>query len=214
MNSDMLKGKRLEWFHRGLCWHYMRSILWLFLVWTLDCSPSTIPAVVTVFWDPLSCLTVSEISCLFFYFYFFSYIMGDWIFGRKWNQTSPKSAKNPSASVSLGLSVLLFYYFPLREGFFFFFFSWGNAIQDWPSVWHESIDIFVYAFYNITVNDWWIYRTYFLFCYISYIHKYIYIKMFTIRFLIFNFFFWVIKWMKSYKSRNVAGVCQCYLLVV
>lgn len=55
--------------------------------------------------------------------------------------------------------------------------TWGNAIHHQPSVYrHEPIDFFCVYYIKITVNDWEIYRTYILFCYISYIHKYIYQK--------------------------------------
>lgn len=43
------------------------------------------------------------------------------------------------------------------------------------------------------------YTELFLFCYISYIHKYIYIKMFTIRFLLFFFHF---EWLSEWRLGN------------
>lgn len=145
-------------FWRGSSWndfildcarHYMRSILLLYCV---DVGLQSL--------QHSSCKqylgVISPLSSVFLNIVSFT---DDRAFSRKWNQTSPKSAKKtpsasapPSPSPLLGSSIRPFFFVLLftalqRVDLFLLSFSLrGNAIHCRPSVyWHESIDIFVYV---------------------------------------------------------------------
>lgn len=154
MSRDFFRTEWVDWtFRRGSSWNDFildcadttEGQYCCFVVWTLDRSPSCIPAVNSI-WEILHRLAV------FLEYYLFH----GWLNGTK---RSPQSAKNPSASVPSGLlSVPLFYFSQLYEGSISFCslsLSEGTQYTCRPSLyWHESIDIFVYVLYNITVNDW------------------------------------------------------------
>lgn len=104
--TDILKGKQLEWFHLGLCWHYeVNSVALLCGHWT------AVPLAFQLY------TVFGRYSIAYLCFLNITFLMDDWAVLRKWNQTSPKSAKNPSASAPSGLlSVLLFDFSQIYEG--------------------------------------------------------------------------------------------------
>ena len=177
-------GKQLEWVHLGLCWHYMRSILLLYSVdiglQHSSCKQylGVIPSLCSVSWISLN-------------------IFG-WAVLRKWNQTSPKSAKKMkppptcfSPPVVLSPS-FLFDFSDLRKGWSLFALFLPlrecNTLSA-LSLFDMNLLTFLCMYYIILLLMTEIYRIIFILLHFIYIHKYIYITMFTIRFLIFFFLF-------------------------
>lgn len=165
--TDISKGKQLEWFHLGLCWHYIRSILLFYCVDIGPQSPTfSIPAVNSI-WELFHRLALFPKRRLFH--------------GRlsRLEETEPnesqmcKKKKHPTCFCPLQSSLRPLYLTSLRStkgrSFFFFcsFSLWGNAIHCRPSdYWHG----FVCMYYIILLLMTDEYTELFLFCYISYIY--------------------------------------------
>lgn len=137
--TDISKGKQLKWFHLGLFWHHIKSILLLYWVdiGLQSLKDSSCKRYLGVISSPSCFLNIAS-------------FMDDWAVLRKWNQTSPKNAKNPSASAPSGpLSVLFIWLLSdlRRVDLSLLSFSlWGNAIHCRPSVcswiyWHFCVCI-------------------------------------------------------------------------
>lgn len=128
-----------------------------FTAWTLD-SRCCIPAVNSI-WEGFSFFVFS-----FHRFARFPRIFCGWrsfheeMGANKSQKRTPQAPfPPPFAPPPPGLLSVLFIWLLSalrRVDLFALFLSLRDAIHCWPSVWHESIDIFVYVLYNITVNDW------------------------------------------------------------
>lgn len=165
--TDISKGKQLEWFHLGLCWHYIRSILLFYCVDIGPQSPTfSIPAVNSI-WELFHRLALFPKRRLFH--------------GRlsRLEETEPNESqmckKKKTPHLFLPPPVFspssLFDFSQIYEGSIFFFFCsfslWGNAIHCRPSdYWHG----FVCMYYIILLLMTDEYTELFLFCYISYIY--------------------------------------------
>lgn len=158
-------AKKLERFH------YTGAVL-LLDFWTLDWSPCSIPAVNSIRTHPVA--SPRALSPVWVSFHLQTEPNETQKCKKRIYKTQQKLT-SPAASVP-GCFFLVFSSLQMID--LFIISTWGNAIHHQPSVYrHEPIDFFVCMYYiKMTVNDWEIYRTYILFCYISYIHKYIYIK--------------------------------------
>lgn len=116
----------------------------------------------------------------------------------------------------LGSSLRPFYFTSQLEVLIFLYYlslSEGMQYSVSPQFIDMNIDILcMYYMILLLMTDKYT-ELIFILLHFIYIHKYIYIKMFTIRFKFFFFtFLWAIKWMKICKPRIVAGGrCQCYL---
>lgn len=206
------RGKQLEWVNLGLCWHYTRSILLLYSV-DIGLQHSSCKQYLGVI--PSLC-SVSWISLNIFH----------WAVLRKRNQTSPQSAKKIPPTCFLPPVVLspsfLFDFSDLRKGrsLFALFLPLRecNTLSA-LSLFDMNLLTFLCMYYIILLLMTEIYRIIFILLHFIYIHKYIYITMFTIRFIIFFSFSLFSEWLSEWRfgeqkcCRRVSMLSACSLVI-
>ena len=141
-------GRRASWNDLIWDWHYMRSIP---LLYFLDIGPQSVLH--------SNCKRYLGVI-LYFRFLNIIFFHGWLSFLKEMELKESQKCKKNICFCPLGLLSVLFYFISLSS-------AKGGSLSLSEGMQYtvspQFIDIFVYVLYDITVNDWWIYRTYFYF---------------------------------------------------
>lgn len=156
--------QHLEWFHPGLCWHYFPSTLLHYNALPFGLWTAVLLHILAVKGKKKENSVLGIISLL-------SYLS----VGMEPNESQKckkKPQNKPSSSSFSNRPFFSSLWTPQRV----LSFSKGMQYTVSSSVWHESLDNFVYVLYNITVNDWWINRTFYFVTFHIYVYLNTYIE--------------------------------------